>query len=117
MRCRQWSAVPTAKLDVCDIKIVTAHPDKIKNARRLLTTVERTFLKATQKPFCKKVFCGAFFQKRSAVPTAKLGRSGIKIVTVYPDGVELIKVECTIFENSPKTFCKKSFWRYLFSKR
>ena len=28
-----------------------------------LTKVERSFLKTTQKPFCKKVFCGAFFQK------------------------------------------------------
>ena len=80
---------------------------------------------------CKKSFFAELFSKRvgsaesvstdrqtrSAVPTAKLGRSGIKIVTVYPDGVELIKVERSFLKNSPKTFCKKSFWRYLFSKR
>ena len=72
MRCRQWSAVPTAKLGVCDIKIVTAYPDKIKNARRLTTTVERTFFENSQKPFCKKVFCGAFFQKSDLNPQHKL---------------------------------------------
>ena len=32
------------------------------------------------------------------MPTAKLGRSNIKIVTVYPDGVEPITVERTFFE-------------------
>ena len=34
----------------------------------------------------------------SAVPTAKLDVCDIKIVTAYPDGIELIKVERTIFE-------------------
>ena len=29
----------------------------------------------------------SLFEKKSAVPTAKLGHSDIKIVTVYPDGV------------------------------
>ncbi|MBR0450038.1 MAG: hypothetical protein IIX30_04400, partial [Clostridia bacterium] len=29
----------------------------------MTTTVERTFFENSQKPFCKKVFCGAFFQK------------------------------------------------------
>ncbi|MBQ4136008.1 MAG: hypothetical protein IJD73_02970, partial [Clostridia bacterium] len=59
-----------------------------------------------QKPFCKKVFCGAFFQKRSAVPTAKLGRyaptgklghSDIQFEAEYPDGV--IKKHPTIDNN------------------
>jgi hypothetical protein len=50
-------------------------------------SVERTIFENSQKPFCKKVFCGAFFQKRSAVPTAKLGVCDIKIITAYPDGV------------------------------
>ena len=87
--------MPTAKLNVCDIKFQAAYPDKIKRKtlNREHISVERTFFENSQKPFCKKVFCGAFFQKRSAVPTAKLGRSGIKIVTVYPDGIELTTVE------------------------
>ena len=97
---QKGSAVPTAKLGHSGIKIVTAYPDKIKSKtlNREQISIERTFFENSQKPFCKKVFCGAFFQKRSAVPTAKLGRSGIKIVTVYPDGVELTMVERTIFE-------------------
>ena len=56
----------TFKLGVCAIKVQTAYPDgviKTKNARRLTTTVERTIFENSQKPFCKKVFCGAFFQK------------------------------------------------------
>ena len=32
------------------------------------------------------------------MPTAKLDVCDIKIVTAYPDGIELIKVERTIFE-------------------
>ena len=47
---QKGSAVPTAKLGVCDIKIVTAYPE-------------------------------------SAVPTAKLDVCDIKIVSAYPDGV------------------------------
>ena len=58
------SAVPTAKLGVCDIKIVTAYPDKIKNARRLTTTVERTIFENSQKPFLLESFLRSFFSKK-----------------------------------------------------
>ncbi|MBQ4135838.1 MAG: hypothetical protein IJD73_02095, partial [Clostridia bacterium] len=62
--------MPTAKLDVCDIKIVTVYPDKIKSKtlNREHVSVERTFFENSQKPFCKKVFCGAFFQKSDIKP-------------------------------------------------
>jgi hypothetical protein len=74
MRCRQWSAVPTAKLGRyaptgklghSAIKFEASFPDKIKNKtlNREHISVERTFFENSQKPFCKKVFCGAFFQK------------------------------------------------------
>ena len=81
--------MPTTKLDVCDIKTVTAYPDKIKSKplTREQISIERTFFENSQEPFCKKVFCGAFFQKRSAVPTAKLDVGDIKIVSAYPDGI------------------------------
>ena len=52
-----------------------------------LIKVERTIFENSQKLFCKKVFCGAFFQKRSAVPTAKLGHSDIRFEATYPDGI------------------------------
>ena len=65
--------MPTANLGLCSIKFVTVYPDGItKNARRLTTTVERTFFENSQKPFCKKVFCGAFFQKSDIKPQHKL---------------------------------------------
>ena len=58
--------MPTAKLYVCDIKIVTATlAGVIKNARRLTTTVERTILKIAQNLSCWKVFGATFFQKGS----------------------------------------------------
>ena len=50
------------------------------------------------------------------MPTAKLGHSSIKFQASYPDGVELIKVERTIFENSQKPFCKKVFCGAFFQK-
>ena len=49
------------------------------------------------------------------MPTTKLGHSGIKIVTVYPDGVELIKVEHT-FLRTPKNLSARKFFAELFSK-
>ena len=73
---------------LCGIKFATAYPDGVINNKKTLDreqiSIERTFFENSQKPFCKKVFCGAFFQKRSAVPTAKLDVCDIKIVTVYP---------------------------------
>jgi hypothetical protein len=82
-------------------------------------------LKIALKLFARKVFGATFFQKGSAVPTAKLGHSGIKFQAAHPDSVIKTKnarrltttVERTFFENSPKSFLLESFWRYLFSKR
>ena len=92
--------VSAAKLDVCDIKFVTAYLDKIKSKtlNREQISIERTIFEKLPKTFRKKIFCGAFFQKRSAVPTAKLGHSGIKFQAANPDGKELLTVERTIFE-------------------
>ena len=81
-------------------------------------------MKIFKNPPLKKVFT-ELFQKKSAVPTAKLGRyaptgklghSGIKIVTVYPDGVELIKVEHT-FLKTPKNLSARKFFAELFFKK
>ena len=65
---------PTGKLGLCYIKFVTAYPDKIKSKtlNREQISVERTFFENPQKPFCKKVFCGAFFQKSDLNPQPKL---------------------------------------------
>ena len=65
MSFEKRSAAPTAKLYVCDIKTVTANPDKIKSKtlNRERISIERNFFENSQKSFCKKVFCGAFFQK------------------------------------------------------
>ena len=50
------------------------------------------------------------------MPTAKLGRSGIKIVTVYPDGIELTKVERS-FLKTPKNLSARKFFAELFFKK
>ena len=51
--------MPTAKLDVCDIKFVTAYPDKIKSKtlNREQISIERTFLKkSSAKNFLAESF-------------------------------------------------------------
>ncbi|MBQ4136190.1 MAG: hypothetical protein IJD73_03905, partial [Clostridia bacterium] len=71
-----------------------------------------------------KVFDATFFQKGSAVPTAKLGPSGIKFQAAYPDSVIKTKnarrltttVERTIFENSQKLSARKFFAELFFKK-
>ena len=56
------------------------------------------------------------FLKKAKQKTFKLGHSNIKFEAAYPDGVELTKVERTIFENSQKPFCKKVFCGAFFQK-
>ena len=59
--------MPTAKLDVCDIKFQAVHPDGvIKNARRLTTTVERTFFEKQPKIFPVGKFLALPFFKKVA---------------------------------------------------
>jgi hypothetical protein len=62
-------------------------------------------LKIALKLFARKVFGATFFQKGSAVPTAKLGHSNIKFQASFPDKIksktpnrEQISVERTFFE-------------------
>ena len=77
--------MPTAKLGHSNIKFQASFPDKIKSKtlNREQISVERTIFENSQKPFCKKIFCGAFFQ--SAVPTAKLGLCYIKFQAANPE--------------------------------
>ena len=115
----RWSAVPTGKLGHSDTKVQTANLDGviiIKNARRLIATVERNFLKIAQNLSCWKVFGATFFQKGSAVPTTKLGHSGIKFQAAYPDGVELTTVERS-FLKTPKNLSARKFFAELFFKK
>ena len=60
------SAVPTAKLDVCDIKTVTANPDKIKNKtlNREQISIERTIFENSPKSFLLESFWRYLFSKR-----------------------------------------------------
>ena len=59
--------MPTAKLDVCDIKFQAVHPDGvIKNARRLTTTVERTIFEKQPKIFSVGKFLALPFFKKVA---------------------------------------------------
>ena len=62
----RWSAVPTAKLDVCDIKTVTAYPDKIKSEtlNREQISIERTIFENSPKPFLLESFWRYLFSKR-----------------------------------------------------
>ena len=79
-------------------------------------------MKIALKLFARKVFGATFFQKGSAVPTAKLGVRAIKFEAAYPDGV--IKnarqltttVERTFFENSQKLSARKFFAELFFKK-
>ena len=50
-------------------------------------------------------------------PTGKLGHSNIKFEAAHPDGVELIKVERTIFEKQPKIFPVGKFLALPFFKK
>ena len=76
---------PTGKLGHSNIKFEASHPNKIKKrSTENKSRLSVLFLKTTQKPFCKKVFGATFFQKGSAVPTAKLGHSAIKLQAAYP---------------------------------
>ena len=68
---------------------VTLHTKMLYGVK--LTKVERTILKIALKLFARKVFGATFFQKGSAVPTAKLGHNGIKFEAAYPDGITKTK--------------------------
>ena len=60
--------MPTAKLDVCDIKIVTAYPDKIKSKtlNREQISVERTIFEKQPKIFPVGKFLALPFFKKVA---------------------------------------------------
>jgi hypothetical protein len=60
----------TFKLGHSAIKLQAKSPGKIKSKtlNREQISVERTIFENSQKPFCKKVFCGAFFQKSDLKP-------------------------------------------------
>ena len=66
--------MPTAKLDVCDIKFEAVYPDKIKVKRPTENTSRSSalFLKIALKLFARKVFGATFFQKGSKNPQHKL---------------------------------------------
>ena len=57
--------MPTAKLDVCDIKIVTAYPDKIKVKRSTENKSQSSvlFLKTPKNLSARKFFAELFFKK------------------------------------------------------
>ena len=59
------SAVPTAKLDVCDIKIVTAYPDGVikKRSTENKSRLSVLFLKTPKNLSARKFFAELFFKK------------------------------------------------------
>ena len=84
--------MPTAKLGHSAIKVQTAHPDGVIKKRPTENKSRSSvlFLKIALKLFARKVFGATFFQKGSAVPTAKLDVCDIKIVTAYPDKIKTL---------------------------
>ena len=77
--------MPTAKLGVCDIKIVTAYPDKIK-VKRSTENKSRSsvlFLKTPKNLSARKFFAELFFKKgrQCRQPNSGIATSNLKLHT------------------------------------